>query len=55
MRRPKLQAVLSAAIEAAARRAVAGFLTPIAAGALVGVMIVACLHRAPEKRVLRVP
>jgi putative oxidoreductase len=42
MRRPKLQAVLSAAVEAAAGAGVAaGFLTPIAAGALAGVMIVA--------------
>jgi putative oxidoreductase len=42
MRSPRLQAALSAAIEAAAGVGVAaGFLTPIAAGALVGVMIVA--------------
>ena len=42
MRRPRLQAVLSAGVEAAAGAGVAaGFLTPIAAGALVGVMIVA--------------
>ena len=42
MRSPRLQAMLSAAVEAAAGAGVtAGFLTPIAAGALVGVMIVA--------------
>lgn len=42
MRRPKLQAVLSAAVEAAAGAGMAaGFLTSLAAAALVGVMVVA--------------
>lgn len=42
MRQPRLQAVLSAVIEAAAGVGIAaGFLTSIAAGALVGIMLVA--------------
>jgi putative oxidoreductase len=42
MRQPRLQAVLSSVVEAAAGAGIAlGFLTSVAAGALVGVMLVA--------------